>query len=98
MLRVAAEVTRKRFACVHYFPSFEIITGAFNRGAYYADDLRNVLENGVEHVMRLFLSHATGNIEGVARDTPADDRLAAQHSLAERLVEVECDEIALDRD
>ena len=98
VLRVAAEVIRKRFACVHYFPSFEIITGAFNRGAYYADDLRNVLENGVEHVMRLFMLHATGNIEGVARDTSGDDRLAAQHSLAERLVEVECDEIALDRD
>lgn len=98
VLRVAAEVTRKRFACVHYFPSFEIITGAFNRGAYYADDLRNVLENGVEHVMRLFMLHATGNTAGVARDAPAEDRFAAQRRLAERLVEVECDEIALDRE
>jgi hypothetical protein len=97
VLRVAAETMRRRFANVHYFPSYEIITGAFNRGAYYAGDLRNMVESGVGHVMRLFMAHATrGGTEtkpalpSVAND---DDHLEE----AGRVVEVECDEVALDK-
>jgi hypothetical protein len=97
VLRVAAEVLRKRFDEVHYFPSYEIITGSFNRGAYYAEDLRNVLETGVSHVMRLFMSHATGNAPALSRQA-APDEVAHQQRLAQELVEVECDEIALDRE
>ena len=40
-----------------YFPSYEIITGGYNRGAYFESDLRSVKADGVDHVMRLFLSH-----------------------------------------
>ncbi|HEX2898601.1 MAG TPA: GSCFA domain-containing protein, partial [Bacteroidia bacterium] len=82
---------------MHYFPSYEIITGSFNRGRYYSDDLRNVTEEGVAHVMRLFLRHAAGEApmarseEGRAK--PADDFVAR----AQALVDVECDEVALDR-
>ena len=96
VLRVAAETMRQRFANVHYFPSYEIITGAFNRGAYYATDLRNVIEDGVSHVMRLFMQHAAGTEipPGAKRapDASATDHLTA----AQRLVEVECDEVSLD--
>jgi hypothetical protein len=97
VLRVAAETMRRRFKNVHYFPSYEIITGAFNRGAYYAGDLRNVVENGVGHVMRLFMAHATGGITETKPGPPSvandDDHLEA----AGRIVEVECDEVALDK-
>jgi hypothetical protein len=97
VLRVAAETLRKRYKHVHYFPSYEIITGSFNRGRYYSDDLRNVTEDGVAHVMRLFLEHATGTepastIEA-QRLSPADDFVAR----AQAFVDVECDEVALDR-
>jgi hypothetical protein len=98
VLRVAAEILRKRFAIVHYFPSYEIITGAFNRGGYFAEDLRSVLETGVDHVMRLFMLHATGNAGRALRQAQEDDSLPRQQRLAEKLIEVECDEIALDRD
>ncbi|MDD2759959.1 MAG: GSCFA domain-containing protein [Methylomonas sp.] len=97
VLRVAAEMLRKQFAHVHYFPSYEIIIGNFNRGRYYAEDLRSVTEEGVLHVMRLFLLHATGGaIVTKAPDSQVEvpDAYLAQ---AEALVEVECDEIALDR-
>lgn len=97
VLRVAAETMRRKYPFVHYFPSFEIITGAYSRGRYFADDLRNVTEEGVSHVMRLFLAHATGGVRApaaVPRDASAqavfEDRVA-------ELVEVECDEVALDR-
>ena len=97
VLRVAAEALRHKFAHVHYFPSYEIITGSFSRGRYFAQDLRNVTEEGVSHVMRLFLQHATGGaVEGASSSKAAeveDDYIAR----SEALVEVECDEIALDR-
>lgn len=110
VLRVAAEMLATRFPHVAYFPSFEIITGAFNRGGYYAGDLRNVVETGVGHVMRLFLRHATGDARGVedASETLADEGEAhrsatdvaadqAYLDVARHIVEVECDEAALDR-
>ncbi len=98
VLRVAAETVKRKFDDVHYFPSYEIITGAFNRGAYYAPDLRNVLEDGVSHVMRLFLAHATGGAR-VAPTREADSREEDEHlGIARQLIEVECDEVALDRD
>jgi hypothetical protein len=103
VLRVGAEVLASRFQHVHYFPSYEIITGAFSRGAYYADDLRNVLENGVSQVMRLFMKHAAGASDsappGPLESPPEDqsqDPTGSQHALAAELVQVECDEAALD--
>jgi hypothetical protein len=98
VLRVAAESMRKRFDNVHYFPSYEIITGAFNRGAYYGPDLRNVVEDGVSHVMRLFMLHATGRAAPTAQ-RPAGRREKVDRHLdqARRIIEVECDEVALDR-
>ena len=101
VLRVAADTLCARFPHVAYFPSFEIITGSFSRGAYFADDLRNVLEDGVSHVMRLFMQHATGTgggmvDEGPARPEPDLVSGAGAAELAARLVEVECDEAGLD--
>lgn len=96
VLRVAAETLRHRYAHVHYFPAYEIITGAFNRGRYFVDDLRNVSEQGVSHVMRLFLQHATGDSRFAPQEKEGE---AATDFLtrAEELVQVECDEVALDR-
>ncbi len=96
VLRVAAETMRRRFAHIHYFPSYEIITGAFNRGAYYADDLRNVLEDGVSHVMRLFMAHVTDGAGPTEKRSVQPDAANDRQALARKLIEVECDEVALD--
>jgi hypothetical protein len=106
VLRVAAETLAQRFAHVNYFPSYEIITANFSRGGYYADDLRNVVEDGVSHVMGLFMKHAVGERcvqqalaskgKGKASTVAAAARSEAHQSLAARLIEVECDEVALD--
>ena len=99
VLRVAAETVWKRFDNVHYFPSYEIVTGAFNRGGYFAPDLRNVLEEGVEHVMRLFMVHAT--TENYQKRPSLMGTKAGNEDghlqTADRLIEVECDEVALER-
>ena len=67
LLRVAAQMLVDKNDWVHYFPSYEVITGAYTRGRYFAEDLRNVTEEGVSHVMRLFLRHAAG----IERPAPA---------------------------
>jgi hypothetical protein len=69
VLRVAAQELVGRHSAVAYFPSYEVITGNYNRGAYYQEDLREVREEGVEHVMRLFFKHATK--EGAALPSEA---------------------------
>lgn len=97
VLRVAAETLKSSHANVHYFPSYEIITGAHARGRYFADDLRNVLEEGVSHVMRVFFQHATDGTKVLPPSAviePQEDRFSAASAA---LVEVECDESALDR-
>ena len=98
LLRVAAETLRRQHDNVHYFPSYEIITGAFSRGAYYADDLRNVLETGVCHVMGLFMQHATDRrrTETAAASTGKTSDSKRLYERAQELVEVECDEVSLD--
>lgn len=104
VLRVAAEELKAQLQNVFYFPSYEIITGNFNRGQYYAKDLRNVLEVGVEHVMKLFFKHAT--VEGQlcsdlssSKENDSDKQMNEKStSLAASIVEVECDEELLDKE
>jgi len=55
-LRVAADVAERCYRSVIYFPSYEIITSPAAGGRYYADDLRQVTEIGVKHVMRVLLN------------------------------------------
>jgi GSCFA family len=50
---VCSEVTAE-FDGVYYFPSYEIISGNFNQGGYYHENLRTVTQAGVDHVMTLF--------------------------------------------
>lgn len=60
VLRVAVEDAIRKYPWVDYFPSFEIITGNYNMGRYYEDDLREVNMSGVDHAMRCFIKHYVG--------------------------------------
>jgi hypothetical protein len=60
VLRAAAGEMAKCYSHVDYFPSFEIVTGSYSRGRYFADNLREVTGTGVEHVMKCFLKHYAG--------------------------------------
>ena len=85
------------FGDVDYFPSYEIITGPYTKGAYFADDLRSVTESGVSHVMRLFLKHMTVGADEAERPQPQpaqDGTLVREMTRLARLV---CEEEALDR-
>ncbi len=73
VLRVAADEAERRFEQVHYFPSYEVITSPAAGGRYYADDLRQVTDTGVQHVMRLFGQHCldTGGPAPLGTPPPA---------------------------
>ncbi|MDD9939669.1 MAG: GSCFA domain-containing protein [Myxococcales bacterium] len=97
VLRVVADEVSRTLPDVLYFPSYEIITGAFNRGAYFAEDLRSVRPEGVDHVMRLFIRHLTNQAPEASSTpgAPVEVGLASDH--IEELFEVQCDEEEVER-
>ncbi len=99
VLRTVCGELDAQYPDVAYFPSYEVITGSFNRGAYFAPDMREVTESGVSHVMRLFMTHYAEQNNAAAGEIPATEG-SETASLArdiEHIVNVICDEEALDR-
>jgi len=58
--------------------SFEIITGSYTRGAYFAGDLRSVTEAGVKHVMQVFMNSFTDGVIATPTTIPARGRGAGR--------------------
>ncbi|WP_161973761.1 GSCFA domain-containing protein [Hwanghaeella grinnelliae] len=94
VLRAAAEDISSAHENVSYFPSYEIITGAYNKGAYFDDDLRTVTDAGVDHVMRVFRDFV-GMDEGEKVDQQDDD-FTDLMSRFQRESAVICDEEEID--
>lgn len=96
-LRSAADYIVRRYSQAEYFPSYEIITGNYNKGAYFETDLRSVREEGVSHVMRLFMEHYSSEATPKSsNDKPRDDLEAELLRAAEKNNSVVCEEEALD--
>jgi hypothetical protein len=93
VLRVAADQVRRSHEDVCYFPSYEIIAGHYNRGRYFGPDLRSVTEEGVDHVMAVFMSRMTDSGDALPglEDEDDDPEIAELKKLAE----AECDEEVL---
>jgi len=96
VLRAAAQEAAEDLEGVFYFPSYEIVTGPQARGRFFAEDLREVTEEGVEHVMRVFLRHAAGDAapaQESAENSASEDGLDARIG---QWIETMCDEAMLD--
>lgn len=97
VLRAVAGEMAEDHACVDYFPSYEIITGAPTRSAFYEPNLRSVVPQGVETVMGHFFGGL--RLTAPARhggDTMAEGARDAElkaEMLAENLA---CEEAALE--
>jgi hypothetical protein len=103
VLRVACEKIVKACKGVTYFPSYEIVTGGFGKTSYFAEDCRSVTEDGVAHVMRVFMRHYVRNFGALRALKELVGGLApqalAQATEVERMaqvVRVMCEEEALD--
>jgi hypothetical protein len=100
VLRVAAELVSRSCPGVCYFPSFEIINGSYSRGRYFGPDFRSVTEEGIDHVMSVFMRHLTEGgesslmSEGSATGAPEVDRDMQEMAA---LAEAACDEELLER-
>lgn len=92
VLRIAAQRASAMLRNVDYFGSYEIITGSYNRGAYFHDDLRSVTDEGVAHVMGVFMKNYTG-AENQARPQTEETGAAAPRS--SKLFDIVCDEEAI---
>ena len=102
VLRVAAEQVCASSPDIAYFPSYEVITGPYSRGAYFADDLRSVTDEGVAHVMRLFFRHYTDSDERkMATDRKVasglDDAARAHRVAMRKMAAIICDEERLEQ-
>lgn len=94
-LRVLAEVTTQRHSHVEYFPSYELITGSFNRGGYFEDDLRNVRSEGVDHVMRVFMKHFTDATNPVVSEKISEISTTETYENAKAIADLVCEEATL---
>lgn len=97
VLRAAAQEVVETHAGVFYFPSYEMIMGAPAGARFFAEDMRNVTEEGVAHVMAVFLRHAAGIESATAPELPPETP-DATIAAARQWVEVMCDEAMLDAD
>lgn len=102
-LRVTAEQVVSRHSWVDYFPSYEMITGAHTRGAFFADDLREVRPEGVAYVMSAFSRHY---MAGTAHKTKPRSKpvsrvskaaRAAQAASMNQLATLICDEESIEQ-
>jgi hypothetical protein len=95
VLRVACEELQASVENCFYFPSYEVISSNFSRGAYFAEDLREVQAAGVEHVMSLFMRHYTKNAGRVVQKKalgPRGNESLGFKAAVEKVLNVICDE------
>lgn len=101
-LRVVAEqVVASSDGPIAYFPSYEMITGAHTRGRFFADDLREVLPEGVAYVMRTFSRHYLANDKAPVptpkpRKTLSRQALEDQAKVHGALAHIICDEESIE--
>jgi hypothetical protein len=101
VLRTVAQELVNELDWVAYFASYEVITAAPNAGRYFAPDWREVLPEGVAHVMGLFMKHwALGGDAGQGAEwvqTSAPQRSDLEQA-TQSVSAVICDEKKLDAD
>ena len=104
VLRVAAEMLSRSLRDVSYFPAYEIVTTGRDGVPYFAADRRSVTEDGVAHVMRVFMKHyVRAHDPNILRRVmssllpPRDEPAPASPAEAmQAALQVMCDEEALD--
>lgn len=99
VLRSAAGEISQLDDRIIYFPSYEIITGSYARGRYFADNLRDIEPAGVDHVMRVFQACLTETEAGSLEESPAADNLTpvcAASSSGQGVAELVCEEEMLE--
>jgi hypothetical protein len=100
VLRTVAGMLEAEFPWVGYFASYEVITAGPNASHYFGPDRRSVTEEGVSHVMRLFMKHCAQHPASADATFPGAAMPNATRDEVERATQavscVVCDEEHLD--
>lgn len=96
VLRAAAGEVANGLPYVDYFPSYEIITCPLMQGRYFEDDMREVKEIGVRHVMRVFEKHYLSKLENTNSFSAESESELISASRSNGVSEIFCDEELLD--
>ena len=88
VLRAAAGHLSSNNSNVDYFPSYEVITNPASRSVFFSNNLRSVLESGVEIVMQQFFAQH--------RQADPTAKPNAEPKSQDDNVEVQCEEAMLE--
>jgi GSCFA family len=103
VLRVAAGEVAAALDDVVYFPAYELVTGPQAPAEYYAEDRRDVTDEGVSAVMNALMANSlTQRPDGAPAPapvaaTPDNGYVTIESELSRRIAEAECDEVLADR-
>jgi hypothetical protein len=97
VLRTVAGKLDAEFAWVNYFASYEVITAGPNASQYFGPDRRNVTQEGVAHVMRLFMQHfASPSTQSGLNALGSESGQTELERATQAIAAVVCDEEHLD--
>lgn len=83
VLRAVCGTLYEEFGNVDYFPSYEIITSANNRGVYFEANKRSVSASGVAAAMGMFTKHHDDGKMKAPVSTDADQDVVCEEALLE---------------
>jgi hypothetical protein len=97
VLRAASSAAASKFKNVVYFPSYEVITSQNARGAYFANNQRSVVPEGVGAAMQMFLKahklERTSRHIGAERMKRREEEARARGALTDDVI---CEEALLE--
>ena len=93
---VCGTLMEDKDAALDYFPSYEIITAPFSKGAFFEENMRSVRPEGVETVMRVFFDQH-GSAEAPAAE-PVETEVTEEpaRSADDMKDDLQCEEVLLD--
>ncbi|MES2996859.1 MAG: GSCFA domain-containing protein [Verrucomicrobiota bacterium] len=91
VLRAVAGSLADDYEDIDYFPSYEIITAPWTKGRFYAPNFRNVVEDGVDAVMRTFFAEHGDRIlppgpGAIRTEDPGDECVSEDDAVCEELL------------
>lgn len=89
VLRAAAGEFAQIHTGIDYFPSYDLITAPISRGMHYASNMRQVTQDGIDHVMTHFF-------DAIRPSNASATTMNAEVDLEDPEEDLNCDEIVLD--
>jgi SAM-dependent methyltransferase len=92
VLRVAAQEAADSFDQIDYFPSYEIITGPQAAASYFTSNRRDVTEDGIAAVMKVFSRHYLQEERPYVASLPQSIGVPSHTDLTRAAIDAICDE------